>query len=293
MIKNFYTPLLALFLGLIFIDLCGIIGKYLGDIYSTPQLTAFRNLFAILPFFLLLIAKKEFVSLYTDLNSKILLLCTLRGLFLLSMQVFYFLSVINMDFAVATTLSFSSPLFIIVLSVIFLKEKVGFFRWSAVAIGFIGVVLIMQPTSSIFTFYSFLPIFASISWAATNIILRLLPENLSMLKIHFHTFIWALLGSGLLFFLTGTYVPIETSTHLMLLVLIGFLGGIASLLFIFSYRATSPSILAPFEYFGIPSSIFLGWFFFSEKPFGQLFPGAILIIIAGLIIVWRENRVRP
>ena len=79
----------------------------------------------------------------------------MEGLFLLAMQVFYFLSVINMDFAVATTLSFSSPLFIILLSVIFLKEKVGFFRWGAVAIGFIGVVLIMQPTSSIFTFYSF------------------------------------------------------------------------------------------------------------------------------------------
>ena len=126
----------------------------------------------------------------------------------------------------------------------------------------------MQPTSSIFTFYSFLPIFASISWAATNIILRMLPKNLSMLKIHFYTFIWALLGSGLLFFCQlAPMCQFKLQLTFILLILIGFLGGIASLLFIFSYRTTSPTVLAPF-----PNTLefhrrYFRWFFFFRKTF--------------------------
>ena len=74
------------------------------------------------------------------------------------------------------------------------------------------------------------------------------------------------------------------------MILVGILGGFASILFSYAYRVISPSTLAPFEYLGIPSSFILGWIFFYEAPIEQLFPGVIGIVIAGFIIIWRENK---
>ena len=69
----------------------------------------------------------------------------------------------------------------------------------------------------------------------------------------------------------------------------GILGGTAAILFVYSYRLISASKIASFEYFGIPSSFILGWIFFKEAPLDQLFPGVLVIIFAGLIIIWRDN----
>ena len=70
----------------------------------------------------------------------------------------------------------------------------------------------------------------------------------------------------------------------------GIAGGIAVLALITAYRLTTPSNLAPFEYFGIPFSFIIGWFAFGEAPFERLFPGALFIVAGGLLIVWRERK---
>ena len=70
--------------------------------------------------------------------------------------------------------------------------------------------------------------------------------------------------------------------------LTGILGGSAAILFVYAYRLISVSKLASFEYFGIPSSFLLGWLFFNEAPWSQLFPGVLLIVSAGFIIIWRD-----
>ena len=290
---NIYLPISALFFGLIFIDLYGVIGKSLGVYYSTPQLTVFRNLFALIPILGLAALTKQLSVLFKKVSSRLIYLCLLRGICFLSVQVFYFISIINMDFAIATTLSFSSPIFIILLSVILLRENVGIYRWTAVAIGFLGVILIMKPNSDIFNIYAIFPLICALSWAASTVILKFIPKDSSVLKINFYTLVFSVIGSIILLVSSSNYTYIQNNQHLSLLVLMGILGGLASILFIFAYRTTSPSILAPFEYIGIPSSILLGWIFFSEKPFGQLFPGALLIILAGLVIIWRENKLKP
>ena len=68
-----------------------------------------------------------------------------------------------------------------------------------------------------------------------------------------------------------------------------FFGGCASIFFISAYKLFKPSILGPFEYLGMPSAFFMGWIFFSETPINDLFPGVLFIILAGLIIIWREK----
>jgi drug/metabolite transporter (DMT)-like permease len=97
------------------------------------------------------------------------------------------------------------------------------------------------------------------------------------------------LGAAILFFLTSNHVEIQSAEDFWLMMLTGLLGGTAAILFIYSYRLIEASKIASFEYFGIPSSFVLGWFFFNEAPWSQLFPGVLVIIFAGMLIIWRDN----
>ena len=200
-----------------------------------------------------------------------------------------FISVINLEFATAMTLTFSSPFFIVILSIILLSEKIGIYRWSAVIIGFVGVVMIMKPTSEIFSLYSIFPILTAIAWAFTVIILKFIQGNHSTAKIQLYTLIFNVIGGLLLFFVTTGHVEIKNFKDFILMTMTGVLGGTAAILFIYSYRLISASKIASFEYLGIPSSFILGWIFFNEAPWSQLFPGVIVIIFAGMIIIWRVN----
>ena len=108
-------------------------------------------------------------NIFVGISKKFLFLCFLRGISFVLMQIFYYISIINMNFATATTLTFSSPIFIVVLSMLVLKEKIGLFRWSAIFIGFGGVLLIMNPTSELFSYISILPLLAALCWAISNL----------------------------------------------------------------------------------------------------------------------------
>ena len=187
------------------------------------------------------------------------------------------------------TLTFSSPFFIVIFSIFFLKDRIGIYRWSAIFLGFLGVVLIMKPTSDIFNFYSIFPILTAIAWAMTVIILKFIPEGHSTAKIQLFTLIFNVLGALILFFISSGHVEIKNIQDFFLMTLTGILGGTAAILFIYSYRLISASKMASFEYLGIPSSFVLGWIFFKEAPWQQLFPGVIAIVLAGMIIIWRDK----
>ena len=289
-IKKTYLAITTMLLAVLCVDLYMVVIKFLGDDYSIIQLALFRNAAAIIPLFLLLLFTKEYFSVFKNLNKKFLYLSFLRGFCFLLMNIFVFISVINLQFATAMTLTFSSPFFIVILSIIFLRDKVGIYRWSAVIIGFIGVVMIMKPTSEIFNLYSIFPILTALAWALSVIVLKYIPDGHSTAKIQLYTLIFNVLGAAILFFLTTDHMEIQNSKDFWLMMLTGILGGTAAILFIYSYRLISASKIASFEYFGIPSSFVLGWFFFNEAPWSQLFPGVIIIIFAGMIIIWRDNK---
>ena len=276
-------------MGIIFVDFYGVIIKFIGNSYSSPQLAFFRNFFALIPIILLLIITRDIKNIFVGISKKFLFLCFLRGISFVLMQIFYYISIINMNFATATTLTFSSPIFIVVLSMLVLKEKIGLFRWSAIFIGFGGVLLIMNPKSELFSYISILPLLAALCWAISNIVLKFIPEDISSVKINFYSINFSYIGSLIILFFSSDFSPVENSFDWLLLILIGILGGVASILFSFAYRVVSPSTLAPFEYLGIPSSFILGWIFFYEAPIEQLFPGVLGIVVAGFIIIWREK----
>ena len=288
-LKKTYLAIATMLLAILCIDLYMVIIKFLGDEYSIIQLTLFRNVAAIIPLLLLILFTNEFSSIFKNIGNKFLILSCLRGICFLSMNVFIFISVVNLEFATAMTLTFSSPFFIVILSIILLSEKIGIYRWSAVIIGFVGVVMIMKPTSEIFSLYSIFPILTAIAWAFTVIILKFIQGNHSTAKIQLYTLIFNVIGGLLLFFVTTGHVEIKNFKDFILMTMTGVLGGTAAILFIYSYRLISASKIASFEYLGIPSSFILGWIFFNEAPWSQLFPGVIVIIFAGMIIIWRDN----
>ena len=161
-LDRLYIAIGSVILGILCVDSYGIIIKFLGDYYSTIQLTVFRNSFAVLPLLALLYFTKSFSSTFSELNSRFLLICFIRGICFTLMHVCYFLAITNMNFATASTLTFSAPFFIAIFSIFLLNEKVGIYRWSAIIVGFIGVVLITKPGSDIFTYYSLLPLLFAI-----------------------------------------------------------------------------------------------------------------------------------
>ena len=288
-LKNTYLAIVTMLLAILCVDMYMVVIKFLGDKYSVIQLAVFRNIAGIIPLFVLILFTKEYFSIFKNLNKKFIFLSFLRGLAFLSMNIFIFISVINLEFATAMGLTFSSPFFIVILSIIFLNDKVGIYRWSAIFIGFFGVVLIVQPGSDIFSFYSIFPILTAIAWAFTVIILKFIPDGHSTAKIQLYTLIFNVIGGVILFFITTGHTEIKGTQDFFLMTLTGILGGTAAILFIYAYRLISASKMASFEYFGIPSSFILGWLFFNEAPWEQLFPGVFVIVFAGMIIIWRDK----
>ena len=285
-----YLSVGSMILGVLFIDIYGIIIKFLGDSYSTNQVVLFRNLFAIIPLLTLIFYTNENLNIFKKITKKFIILCSIRGLCFLFMNVFYFIAINNMDFATASTLTFSATFFIVILSIFFLNDKVGIYRWSAVIIGFIGVAMIMKPTNDIFSYYSVYPLMVGFLYSIAIIILKFIPDYNSTAKIQFYSLISSIIGAVILLAITFDNTVIKSFNDLLMLISIGILGGSAGILFIYAYRLIEASKLAVFEYLAIPSSFFLGWFFFDEFPIDQLFPGVLGIVLAGMIIIWRDKK---
>ena len=288
-IKKTYLAIATMLLAILCVDLYMVVIKFLGEEYSVIQLTVFRNVAGVIPLFMLILYTKEYLSVFKNVNNKFIFLSLIRGFCFLAMNIFIFISVINLEFATAMTLTFSSPFFIVIFSIIFLKDRVGIYRWSAIFLGFLGVVLIMKPTSEIYNFYSIFPILTAVAWALQVIVLKFIPDGHSTAKIQLYTLIFNVLGGVFLFFITTGHVEIKSTQDFLLMTLTGILGGTAAILFIYAYRLISASKMASFEYFGIPSSFVLGWLFFNEAPWSQLFPGVLVIVLAGMIIIWRDS----
>ena len=90
----------------------------------------------------------------------------------------------------------------------------------------------------------------------------------------------------------GEVKPIASITDLALFLVLGGLGGAGVLGLVSAYRMTQLSLLAPFEYFGIPFALLLGWWFFAEAPLERLFPGVFAIVAGGLLIIWRQAKIK-
>jgi drug/metabolite transporter (DMT)-like permease len=178
------------------------------------------------------------------------------------------------------------------LAVPLLGEKVGKVRWFAVLVGFAGVVIIINPGSDAFSVNALLPIGAALCYALVGVTARMMDDDVPTSLINLYSSGVALIGACLIVPLFGGFTPLQQTTDILWIAAMGGLGGTAVLFLVTAYRMAEQSDLAPFSYFGIPIAFVMGWIFFGEAPWSELFPGALLIILGGMIIIWRERKLR-
>ncbi|MHA1529859.1 MAG: DMT family transporter [Alphaproteobacteria bacterium] len=288
----FVRAILINLAGIFLLDVMGLIIKHLSGSYGAAELSAYRNLFGMVPSLTFLLLSARWRAGGRHLRIRQWPLAWLRGGFVTLAQFLFYLSLARMEFATTSTIVFAMALFITAFSVPLLGERVGGFRWSAVVIGFAGVVMVMGPGSDSFSLDALLPLGASILYALASVTARMFDDDVPTPLINLYANIAALAGAVALTVATGGFTPVVSATDLAWIFVMGALGGSGVLCLIVSFRMTEPSNLAPFNYFGIPFAFVLGWLFFGEAPVGQLFPGVLLILGGGLLIVWRERRLR-
>jgi drug/metabolite transporter (DMT)-like permease len=288
--ERFGLAIFLILLAIFLFDVQGALIKHMGDRYPVQQLAVFRNIFGLLPNLLILFLSRDWHRLGRPVWISQWKLALGRGLFVTMAQFCLYTSLTKLEFATASTLAFAGPLFVTTLSIPILGHRVGPWQWLAVAVGFVGIILVMQPGSDVFTPYALLPIGAALGYALTSVSVRLIDQSVPSVTINLYSTAGAILGSTALMFTTSGFMPVANFQDWMTLVAMGTFGGLAVLVMIMSYRLTRPSNVAPFEYFGIPFAFILGWYFFDEAPFGKLFPGVLFIVAGGLLIVWRERR---
>jgi len=276
-------------LALVLFDAMGLIIKLLSTEFSAAELSTWRNLFGLLPAFLVLYASKTWRENGKKIIIKQWKLALLRGVIASLAQLCFYWSLGLMAFATASTITYSGALFATAFAIPILGERVGIVRWLAVIIGFLGVVFILQPGSDAFTHYSILPLAAAAFYALLTITAKLFDSQVSSAIVNVYASLSSTVCAAILTLFLGGFSPISSLDEIFWIIMMGAFGGSAVLLYVVSYRMTEQSNLAPFSYFGIPIAFFFGWAFFDETPWDAIFPGGILIICGGLLIFWRER----
>ena len=197
-----------------------------------------------------------------------------------------FIALRNLPLADVISLTFTGPLFVTIMSVIFLSEKVGIRRWSAVAIGFVGMLFIVRPAFEEVNFYYIFPVIFSLGFANVAISIRSLSKTEPNYLIAFYFSILSLLV-GLSTIVNGWIWP--TPFEAFLFLLLGLAGGVANLLLTQSYRLADASLVSPIKYLSLIVAIIAGYFIFSEIPKLMTLFGAGLIVVSSFIIFRREE----
>ena len=279
-----------LLLALTLFTCMGLIVKLLAPRYSAAELSAYRNIFGLVPGIVALWSSRAWHVQGRPIMLRQWPLAMFRGIAVALAQLLFYISLGTLAFATATTISNSNALFVTALAVPLLNERVGWVRWSAVIVGFVGVVMVMGPGRDAFSVHAILPAGAAAFYALTGVTARMFDPDVSTPLMNLWSSAIATVGTVALVLGLGGFSPIETLSDLSWIVAMGLLGGGGVLGLIVAFRMTEQSNLAPFTYFSIPLAFLFGWMFFGEAPFDDLFPGAVLIVAGGLLIVWREGR---
>ena len=270
----------------------GAVIKHLGNAYPAFQLSLFRNIFGLVPSVLILYFSTSWKETGRQIYIKQWKLGLFRGLLIVTAQFCFYISLRHMEFATVSTLALAGPLFVTLLSSPVLKQNVGVVRWIAVVIGFLGIILVLNPKGDFFSLFSILPLCSAFCYASTSVTAPKFKESIPTPVVNMYTLIGALIGSLFMVIITNSFVDVKNVFDWIWLASMGTFGGMGVYFWVSAYRLTEPSNLSPFQYFGIPISFLIGWLVFNEAPFSKLFPGVILIIAGGGLVIWHERSLK-
>ncbi len=268
--------------------------RYVSDVTPLGQVVFFRSFFAIVPVVVIYAWRRELAA---ALRTSRPFGPLGRGMISVAGMFFNFAALVRLPIVDVTTITFASPLITVALSALILKERVRIYRWSAVAVGFVGVIVMLWPhldvgryTSAVMSAATLGAIFALVS-AFTNagsvIQTRRLTDTETTSSIVLYFSLFCTIG-GLLTLPFGWIVP--TLPQLAALVGLGMIGGLSHILLTESYRYAPASLVAPLDYTALLWAFLIGYWAFGEVPTITVFVGAAIVAGAGLFVIWRERQ---
>ena len=252
-----------------------------SDSYPVGQVLFFRGFCGIIPI-LFLIPRNRFLDFYKTTRPILHFKRCLSGLIAL---VAIFIALRNLPLATVVSITFAAPIFTTIFSIFLLKEKVGLYRWLAVLVGFVGIIVITEPGFSSLNFYYIYPIIFCLGLSYVAIAIRKLSTTEPVWLISFF-FSFSIAILGLLSLFQGWVMP--NFLDLFLLSMVGILGGLANLWLSQSYKYSEVSLVTPLKYLALVFAIIFGYFIWSEVPTFKTLMGALLVIVSSFIIFRRE-----
>ena len=289
---NVVKAVLLKVISTLLFSIMGALVRSLGDSVPLGQVVFFRSAFAALPVVVIYAWRRELrAALYTSRLGGQFTRGTLgaAGMFL------NFAALARLPLADVTAILFASPLITVALAAAFLKERVRIYRWSAVIVGLLGVVVMLMPHLSVgavatMTAAGAIGALCAATAAFTNagavIQTRRLTDTETNSSIVFYFSIFCTLA-GLLTWPFGWIVP--TLPQFAALVMVGVIGGVSHLILTESFRFAPASVIAPFDYVSMLWAFILGYILFGELPDHYTIGGAVVVIAAGLFVIWRER----
>ncbi len=252
-----------------------------SDSYPIGQVLFFRGFCGIIPI-LFLIPRNRFLDFYKTTRPILHFKRCLSGLIAL---VAIFIALRNLPLATVVSITFAAPIFTTIFSIFLLKEKVGLYRWLAVLVGFVGIIVITEPGFSSLNFYYIYPIIFCLGLSYVAIAIRKLSTTEPVWLISFF-FSFSIAILGLLSLFQGWVMP--NFLDLFLLSMVGILGGLANLWLSQSYKYSEVSLVTPLKYLALIFAIIFGYFIWSEVPTLKTLMGSLLVILSSFIIFRRE-----
>ena len=238
-------------------------------------------------------------------SSQYPVLTIIRAILFMFAFLFYYIGLAYLPYAVTTALFFTTPFFITILSKIFLKENIGIIRLLTIIFGFIGVVIIVNPTFDSFNIFMIFPILCAFGYSASMIIIKMTSEKDSVYSQTFHVYLATLLFAPLVTYLGSTFGSsiegnkvlnfvfrsweLNLHTQYFLIIVVGVCVVAGFLLIFNAYRVGKPFVIAPFEYTILLWSIFYGWLIWDESVTVRSWIGMAMIVAAGIYLFSRER----
>lgn len=261
------------------------IAKHFADHYSAFQIAFFRFFFALFPLFPLIVSSGG-VEVF---KTKRFFGHVWRSLVGTASLITYFYSLQHLPLADAVAVSFTNPIFITLLSMVLLKEKVGRNRWIAIVLGFIGVIIIAKPDGLNLNIGVFFGLASSLFYALAMISLRTLGGTEKVLTTTSYFTVLASLMLALPAAFSWTAPPF---LDLMIFIICGLLAGIGQLFLTSAYQNAPPSVISPFNYSSILWAVVIGFIVWGQIPALHVWIGATIVIATGVYILQQNTVIK-
>ncbi|MDE0815387.1 MAG: DMT family transporter [Alphaproteobacteria bacterium] len=257
--------------------------KWLGQSYPVGQIICLRGVFMLLPIAIMTARSGGIASLRVNKPTDI----ALRSVLFIGTTALIATSMILLPLADAAAILFAGPLFITAIAPWILNEIVGWRRWTAVTVGFVGVLIMLRPTPEAIQILALIPLTAALCSAFRDVVTRKISPTESTNAI----MLWSTLALITVSALSAPFGWVAPSfSELGMFATSGVVVGIAHYMMIESYRAADASVVSPFKYTAILWAVALGYIIWDDKPDAFILIGSFLVIGSGLYILYRETR---